>query len=125
MKLIDLFPEEVPSQPDLGGYQFMISGDILRGRYRESFDTARPIPPGEVLPYVVPMPHVSHTFLPGHRIAVQIQSSWFPIYDRNPQTFVENITWAKPEDYQKATHRIHHGKEAAGFIELPVYGTGP
>ena len=120
VKLIDLHPEEVPSQPDLGGYQFMISGDILRGRYRESFDTARPIPPGKVLPYVVPMPHVSHTFLPGHRILVQIQSSWFPIYDRNPQTFVENVSWAKPGDYQQATQRVYHEKESASFVDLPV-----
>ncbi len=120
VKLIDLFPNEVPSKPDLGGYQFMISGDILRGRYRESFDTARPIPPEEVLPYRVPMPHVNHTFLSGHRILVQIQSSWFPIYDRNPQTFVKNIAWAKMGDYQKATQRIHHTSDAASYIELPL-----
>ena len=120
VKLIDLYPNEVSSNPELGGYQFMVAGDILRGRYRESFDTARPIPAGEVLPYRVPMPHVNHTFRPGHRILVQIQSSWFPIYDRNPQTYVDKIAWAKPEDYQKATQRIHHAREAASYIELPV-----
>jgi predicted acyl esterase len=98
----------------------MISGDILRGRYRESFDTARPIPSGQILPYRVPMPHVNHTFRPGHRILVQIQSSWFPIYDRNPQTFVDDIAWAKPEDYRKATHRIHHAEGAASHIHLPL-----
>ena len=118
VKLIDLYPNEVPAQPELGGYQLMISGDILRGRYRESFAQARPIPPGEVLPYRVPMPHVNHTFLPGHRLMVQIQSSWFPVYDRNPQTFVENIAWAAPDDYQKATQRIHHGEGAASFVEV-------
>ena len=120
VKLIDLYPNEVPAQPKLGGYQLMISGDILRGRYRDSFDTARPIPPGEVLPYRVPMPHVNHTFLPGHRLLVQIQSSWFPLYDRNPQTFVDKIAWAGPDDFHKATQQIHHAKGAASFVEFSV-----
>jgi putative CocE/NonD family hydrolase len=118
VKLIDLYPNEVPARPELGGYQLMISGDILRGRYRESFEKARPIPSGEVLPYRIPMPQVNHTFLPGHRLMVQIQSSWFPIYDRNPQTFVENIAWASPGDFQKATQQIYHAKNAASFVEL-------
>jgi len=122
VKLIDLYPNEVPARPELGGYQLMIAGDILRGRYRESFDTARPIPPGEVLPYRVPMPHVNHTFLPGHRFLVQIQSSWFPLYDRNPQTFVDRIAWAEPGDYRKATQRIHHAKGAGSFVEVGVQG---
>ena len=120
VKLIDLYPDEVPAQPDLGGYQLMIAGDVLRGRYRESFDTARPIPPGEVLPYGIPMPHVNHTFLPGHRMVVQIQSSWFPLYDRNPQTFVTRIASAKPGDFKKATHRIHHALHTASFVALAV-----
>ncbi|MBT3346304.1 MAG: CocE/NonD family hydrolase [Gemmatimonadetes bacterium] len=120
VKLIDQYPNEVPAEPEMGGYQFMISGDILRGRYRESFEVAAPIPPGEILPYRVIMPHVHHTFQPGHRIMIQIQSSWFPLCDRNPQTFVENIAWAKPDDYQKANHRIHHVAGAASFIELPI-----
>ena len=89
VKLIDLYPDEVPAEPAMGGYQLMISGDILRGRYRESFEKAAPVPSGQVLPYRITMPHVNHTFLPGHRILVQVQSSWFPVYDRNPQTFVE------------------------------------
>lgn len=120
VKLIDLYPNEVPSQPELGGHQFMISGDILRGRYRESYSEAQPIPPGQVLPYRVVMPHVHHTFLPGHRILVQIQSSWFPLCDRNPQTFVDNIAWAQPEDFCTSIHAIHHAADAASFIELPV-----
>jgi putative CocE/NonD family hydrolase len=120
VKFIDLYPNEVPAQPELGGYQLMVSGDILRGRYRESFEVARPIPPGQVLPYRVPMPHVNHTFLPGHRLVVQIQSSWFPVYDRNPQTFVDNIAWAAPGDFQKATQQIHHVDGAASFVELSV-----
>jgi putative CocE/NonD family hydrolase len=124
VKLIDLYPNEVPSQPELGGYQFMVSGDILRGRYRESTEKARPIPPGEVLPYRVVLPHVHHTFLPGHRFMVQIQSSWFPVYDRNPQTFVANIAWAAPGDFRKATHRIHHARRTASFLELSLEADG-
>ncbi len=120
VKLIDLYPNEVPAQPELGGFQFMLSGDILRGRYRESYETAAPIPPGEVLPYHIAMPHVHHTFLPGHCVLVQVQSSWFPVCDRNPQTFVEDIAWASPEDFQKATHRVHHAGDAASYVELPV-----
>ena len=120
VKLIDLYPHEVPSQPELGGYQLMIAGDVLRGRYRESFEEARPIPAGEVLPYRVVMPHVHHTVLPGHRLLVQIQSSWFPLCDRNPQTFVDSIARARAEDFQQATHSIHHSGAAASFLEVSV-----
>jgi predicted acyl esterase len=98
----------------------MISADILRGRYRESIETARPIPPGEVLPYRIRMPHANHTFRRGHRIMVHVQSSWFPVYDRNPQTFVPNIARAKEEDFRRATQRIYHNGKTASFIELPI-----
>jgi putative CocE/NonD family hydrolase len=118
VKLIDVYPNEVPAEPDMGGYQLMISADIMRGRYRESLETAKPIPSGEVLRFRVRMPHVNHTFLPGHRIMVQVQSSWFPVYDRNPQTFVPNIAWAKPEDYKKATHRVYNSAETASYVEV-------
>jgi putative CocE/NonD family hydrolase len=120
VKLIDLYPNEVPADPSMGGYQFMISGDILRGRYRQSFEAAVPIVPNQVLPYTVIMPHVHHTFEVGHRIMIQIQSSWFPLCDRNPQTFVEQIAWAQPADFQQATHRIHHSPNTASFVELPL-----
>jgi len=73
-----------------------------------------------VLPYRLALPQVSHTFRPGHRIMVQVQSTWFPLYDRNPQTFVPNILVAKPENYVKATHRVWHTPESASYIELPV-----
>jgi len=116
VKLIDAYPDENPMQTDLGGYELMISADILRGRYRESFEQARPIRANAALPYRIPMPHANHTFLPGHRIMVQIQSSWFPLYDRNPQTFVDNIAYTPPQSYRKATQRIYH----QSFIELPV-----
>ncbi len=123
VKLIDVFPPEVRSNPALGGYQLMVSAEILRGRYRESLETPHAITPGAVAPYRVRMPVASHTFLPGHRIMVQVQSSWFPLYDRNPQTFVENIGKAQPGDYRAATQRIWFTPEQASYVELPVVGS--
>jgi predicted acyl esterase len=120
VKVIDLYPDEVASDAKMGGYQLMISADVLRGRYRESFATARPIEANVPLAYKFALPTANHVFLPGHRIMVQIQSSWFPLYDRNPQTFVKSIFWAKPEDYRKATQRIYHAPGKASFIELPL-----
>ncbi len=120
VKLIDVYPDEVASQTNLGGFQLMISADIFRGRYRESFETAKPIASDKPLLYRFNLPNANHVFLPGHRIMVQIQSSWFPLYDRNPQTFVPNIFWAKPADYRKATQRIYHSAADSSFIELPV-----
>jgi len=98
----------------------MISADIFRGRYRESLETAKPIAPGKPLLYRFALPNANHVFLPGHRIMVQVQSSWFPLYDRNPQTFVPNIFWAKPGDYRKATQRVYHSPSQTSFIELPL-----
>jgi len=120
VKLIDVYPDEVASQPNLGGYQLMISADIFRGRYRESFETPKPIASDKPLHYRFNLPTANHVFLPGHRIMVQIQSSWFPLYDRNPQTFVPNIFWAKPFDYRKATQHIYHSAGEPSFIELPL-----
>jgi putative CocE/NonD family hydrolase len=120
VKLIDLYPDEVATQPAMGGYQLAVSMDILRGRYREGFETAKPIAADKPLTYRLLLPTANHVFLPGHRIMVQIQSSWFPLYDRNPQTFVPNIFWAKPEDYKKATQRIYHAPGQASFVELPL-----
>jgi len=120
VKLIDVYPDEVPSRLEMSGYELNIAMDIFRGRYRESFETAKPIPSNTPLPYKFILPTVNHVFLPGHRIMVQIQSSWFPLYDRNPQTFVPNIFFAKPEDYVRAVQRIYHTTDAASFIDLPV-----
>ncbi len=120
VKLIDVYPDEVSGQPELGGYQLMVSADIFRGRYRESLEIAQPVSPGEPLLYRFQLPTANHVFLPDHRIMVQIQSSWFPLYDRNPQTFVTNIFWAKPWDYQKAVQRIYHTPDHASFVELPL-----
>lgn len=120
VKLIDVFPDEVAGQPNMGGYQLMIAADIFRGRYRESLSTPKAITSDKPLTYRFALPAANHVFLPGHRIMVQVQSSWFPLYDRNPQTFVPNIFWAKPGDYQKATQRIYHTPGEASSIELPV-----
>ncbi|MGC1649705.1 MAG: CocE/NonD family hydrolase [Candidatus Sulfotelmatobacter sp.] len=120
VKAIDVYPDEVAEQEEMGGYQLMISADIFRGRYRESLETAKAIAPDKPLLYHFVLPTANHVFLPGHRIMVQVQSSWFPLYDRNPQTFVPNIFWAKPGDYQKATQRVFHSSDQASFVELPV-----
>jgi putative CocE/NonD family hydrolase len=123
VKVIDLYPDEVAGQPNMGGYQLMISADIFRGRYRESFETPKPIASNQPLLYRWALPTANHVFLTGHRLMVQIQSSWFPLYDRNPQTFVPNIFWAKPGDYKKAVQRIYHAPGQASFIELPLVTT--
>jgi uncharacterized protein len=120
VKVIDVYPDETAPDPKLGGYQLAVSMDIFRGRYREGFDNPKPITPNVPLLYKWALPTVNHVFLPGHRIMIQIQSSWFPLYDRNPQKFVPNIFWAKPEDYQKATQRIYHMAGKHSFVELPV-----
>ncbi|HEX4273904.1 MAG TPA: CocE/NonD family hydrolase, partial [Bryobacteraceae bacterium] len=106
VKLIDVFPDEVPSQPEMGGYQLAVSMDIFRGRYRESFEHPSAIPSGKPQEYRFTLPTTNHVFLPGHRMMVQIQSSWFPLYDRNPQTYVPNIFLAKPADYVAATQTV-------------------
>jgi uncharacterized protein len=120
VKLIDVYPDQVAADAKMGGYQLMISADIFRGRYRESFNKARAIAPNQPLLYRFALPTANHVFLPGHRVMVQVQSSWFPLYDRNPQTFVPNIFWAKPGDYQKATQRIYHSPDHESFVELPL-----
>jgi putative CocE/NonD family hydrolase len=120
VKLIDVYPDEVPGQPELGGYQLAISMDIFRGRYRESLSQPRAVPPNTPLLYQFALPNANHVFLPGHRIMVQVQSSWFPLYDRNPQTFVPNIFFANASDYKKATERIYHAPGHASFVELPI-----
>jgi putative CocE/NonD family hydrolase len=122
VKLIDVYPDEVAGDPTMGGYQLMIAADIFRGRYRESLETPKPIASNTPLRYRFNLPTANHVFLPGHRIMIQIQSSWFPLYDRNPQTFVPSIFWAKPSDYVKAVQRIYHAPNQESFVELPLVG---
>ena len=116
VKLIDVYPDEVPSQDEMSGYQLGIAMDIFRGRYQESFEHPKALRPNVPLTYKFVLPNANHVFLPGHRVMVQIQSSWFPLYDRNPQTFVPNIFFAKSSDYVKATQRVYY----TSFIDLPV-----
>jgi putative CocE/NonD family hydrolase len=126
VKLIDVYPDEVGREPRMGGYELMVSADILRGRYRDSFSEPKAIPAGKSQMFRFALPTANHVFLPGHRVMVQVQSSWFPLYDRNPQTYVPNIFFAKPGDYQKATIKIFEGTgPLASFVELPVVKGAP
>ena len=124
VKLIDVYPDEMGREPKLGGYELMVSADILRGRYRDSFSNPKAIPADQKQVFRFALPTTNHVFLPGHRIMVQVQSSWFPLYDRNPQTYVENIFFAKPGDYKKATIKIFDGGPSASFVDLPVVQSG-
>ncbi|WP_420010113.1 CocE/NonD family hydrolase [Xanthomonas sacchari] len=120
VKLIDVYPDQMASEPKLGGYELPVSLAIFRGRYRESFEHPAPLTPNQPLAYRFGLPTANHTFERGHRIMVQVQSTLFPLYDRNPQTYVPNIYFAKPGDYQKATQRIWHTPQQASYISLPV-----
>jgi len=124
VKLIDVYPDEVREKPSMGGYQLGVAMDIFRGRYRESLAHAQPITPNQPLVYEFTLPTSNHVFEKGHRLMVQIQSSWFPLYDRNPQTFVPNIFLAKPGDYRKATQRVYHSVMQSTYIDLPVVASG-
>lgn len=120
VKLIDVYPADYPNDPKMRGYQLPIAMEILRGRYRNSFEHPRAIPPNEVQRYRFELPNVNHVFKPGHRIMVQIQSSWFPIYDRNPQTFVPNIFEARASDYRKADITVLRSRAQPSSVLLPV-----
>jgi len=118
VKLIDVYPDQYPQKPELGGYQLAIAMDVIRGRYRT--DPARPAPltPNAPLTYEFALPTVDYVVQPGHRLMIQVQSSWFPLYDRNPQTFVPNIFFARASDYRPATQRVFTGPEGT-WIGLP------
>jgi uncharacterized protein len=121
VKLIDVYPSQYPGQqPELGGYQLPIGIDIFRGRYRESFEHPSAIPANKSQRYRFTLPNQNYVFLPGHRIMVQIQSTLFPLYDRNPQTYVENPLAAQPSDYKKATITVLRSAQQASAIWLPV-----
>ncbi|MDC8748452.1 CocE/NonD family hydrolase [Xanthomonas campestris] len=120
VKLIDVYPDQVTTNPKMDGYELPVSLAIFRGRYRESFSTPKALAPNQPLTYRFGLPTANHTFQPGHRVMVQVQSSLFPLYDRNPQTFVPNIFFARPEDYRKATQRIYVAPGNASYIDLPV-----
>jgi putative CocE/NonD family hydrolase len=120
VKVIDVYPEKYSADAKMGGYQLMIAGDVLRGRYRNRLEKPEPIAANAVTHYTIGFPANDHVFLQGHRIMVQVQSTWFPVIDRNPQHFVPNIFKASANDYQKATQRIYRSKQSASHILLPV-----
>jgi putative CocE/NonD family hydrolase len=126
VKLIDVYPNDTPepsaqgAKPTMAGFELPIGIEIFRGRYLKSFAAPAPLEAGKVEHYRWTLPNVNHVFLPGHRIMVQIQSSLFPLYDRNPQTYVENIMYAKPGDYKKATQTIAIGGSSASAVQLPI-----
>jgi hypothetical protein len=120
VKLIDVYPDQTPLNRAMGGYELAVALDIFRGRYRESLSEPKPIAPNVPLTYRFALPHANHVFLPGHRIMVQVQSSMFPLYDRNPQTFVKNIFFARPSDYVKATQKVVIAGADESYIDLPI-----
>jgi putative CocE/NonD family hydrolase len=120
VKLIDVYPESYPQDPKMGGYQLMVANEILRGRFRKSFEVPLPITPNQVAEYTIDLHTGDHRFLKGHKIMVQVQSTWFPLYDRNPQKFVPNIFLAKDSDYQTATQRIYRSGRFSSYVKVPV-----
>jgi uncharacterized protein len=120
VKLIDVYPEENPSDRAMGGYQLMIANEVLRGRFRKSFEHPEPIKPNEIVEYTIDIHNNDHTFLKGHRIMVQVQSTWFPIIDRNPQKYVNNIFLAKDTDFEAATQKVYRSKKFPSYITLPT-----
>jgi putative CocE/NonD family hydrolase len=120
VKLLDVYPDSVAGRPELGGYELMLAGDIMRGRYRRSWEHPEAIPPNAVEPYTVDLHQQLYTFRRGHRIMVQVQSTWFPLYDRNPQTFVPNIFEAPASAYRAQTHRIYRTAARPSGVEVMV-----
>jgi hypothetical protein len=120
VKLIDVYPDKYAADPKMGGFELMIAGDVTRGRYRNSMEKPEAIVPDQVTHYRIAFPANDHVFLKGHRIMVQVQSTWFPVIDRNPQRFVPNIFNARASDFQKATQKIFRAGQHASYIAMPV-----
>jgi hypothetical protein len=122
VKLIDVYPEKVPADPKMGGYQLMIASEVLRGRFRRGFEKPEPVASNRVNEYTIDLHSNNHAFLKGHRIMAQVQSTWFPLIDRNPQKYVSNIFKATEADFRKATQRVYRSRALPSHIELPVVG---
>jgi putative CocE/NonD family hydrolase len=120
VKLIDVYPERYAENIKMSGYQLMVANEVIRGRFRNSFESPEPIPSGQPVHYTIDLHGVNHCFLPGHRIMVQVQSSWFPIIDRNPQKYVPNIFEARDEDFQAVTQTIWRTANCPSHLELPM-----
>jgi len=123
VKLIDVYPEKYPENWRLSGYELMIADEAFRGRFRNSFEKSEPIKPGAVTPFKIDLHTANHVFKKGHRVMVQVQSTWFPVIDRNPQRFVPNIFEAKESDYQKATHYVYRSKQFPSSVQISVLPT--
>jgi hypothetical protein len=121
VKLIDVYPDDAPTP----GYQLMVAEEILRGRYRNSFTTPQPVKTGEIDEYKWSLHGADHTFLKGHKMMVEVQSSWFPLYDRNPQTYVENIMMAPASAYQSETVSIYGSAKYPSHLDLPMMDGEP
>jgi putative CocE/NonD family hydrolase len=120
VRLIDVYPEDYSRTPDMGGYQLLIAGEPLRGRFRKTFYNPLPVQPNEVEEYSIDLNWGHHRFRKGHKIMIQVSSTWFPLIDRNPQRFVPNIFEAEDTDFQKATQRVYRTAEWPSRIELDV-----
>jgi putative CocE/NonD family hydrolase len=120
VKLIDVYPQKYPQDWKLSGYELMIANEVFRGRFRNSFEKPEALIPGVVTPFTIDLRTANHVFKKGHRIMVQVQSTWFPIIDRNPQKFVPNIFEAREADFQKATQRIFRSKRFPSSVEISV-----
>ncbi|MBS1916132.1 MAG: CocE/NonD family hydrolase [Bacteroidetes bacterium] len=120
VKLIDVYPDDYPKEPKMAGYELMVANDVFRGRFRKSFETPEAITPDKVEEYTIDLHSLNHVFKKGHKIMVQVQSTWFPIIDRNPQKFVQNIFEATESDFQTATQKIYRSADAPSHIELSV-----
>jgi predicted acyl esterase len=120
VKLIDVYPDKFEPDPAMSGYQLMIAGDVFRGRYLKSFEKPEPLVANTIYHYQIGFPANDHTFKKGHRIMVQVQSTWFPVIDRNPQKFVPNIFKATETDFQPATQKVFRSGKNASYIALPV-----
>jgi hypothetical protein len=120
VKLIDVYPEDVPGDAKMGGYEFMVSNEVFRARFRDSYTNPKPLTPGQVTPIKYSLRTQSYRFKKGHRIMVQVQSSWFPLIDRNPQTWVPNIFAAKESEFRPANIRIYRSSSFASHVTLPV-----
>jgi putative CocE/NonD family hydrolase len=120
VKLIDVYPEDYAPDPSMRGFQFMVAGEVFRARYRNGFDKPEPLIPGEVTAYGIALRDRNHTFKAGHRIMVQIQSTWFPVIDRNPQRYVPSIYEAVQSDFQPATQSVYRSARFPSHVTLPV-----
>jgi putative CocE/NonD family hydrolase len=120
VKLIDVYPEAYPENRRMGGYQLMIADEVFRGRFRNSFENPEPVKPNGVYEYTIDLHSNDHVFLKGHKIMVQVQSTWFPIIDRNPQKYVDNIFKAKESDFQSATQHVYRSERYPSHLALPI-----